>query len=254
MARPAAEIEPSSRIFSSNWILPGPMRPSGSRSMPTLREGSEVALDFGMEELALPVPNVRWILSCFRSKRVRVLREQSAAKQKARAFHEQGRSLRYPIRQNFSTETFGAPRHELSIVVFTVAGRSLPSKSSHHDGALDADAGGAGEFRAAAAERAILCAARDTGRADHRGSLASDGDGPRQPGHAGHLFRAADQGMARGRRCRSCQGRIDFSPALARRARFAFLAPARRRAAGSTFGGADCGPDSNDRAGKSRTL
>src|ERR1700680_4593131 len=83
------------------------MRPSGSRSMRTLREGSDVALDFGMEELALPVPNVRWILSCFRSKRVRVLREQSAAKQKARAFHEQGRSLRYPIRQSFSQKLSG---------------------------------------------------------------------------------------------------------------------------------------------------
>src|ERR1700730_15565721 len=161
------------------------MRPSGSRSMRTLREGSDLALDFGMEELALPVPNVRWILSCFRSKRVRVLREQSAAKQKARAFHERGRSPRYPIRQNFSTETFGAHRHELSIVVFTVADWSLPAQPSPRDGALDADAGGAGEFRAATAERGILCAARDTGRADHRGSLTRDGDWTRQPGHAG---------------------------------------------------------------------
>src|SRR3984893_15209283 len=54
MARPAAEIEPSSRIFSSNWILPGPMRPSLSRSMRTLRAGRDLALDFCMEDLLSP--------------------------------------------------------------------------------------------------------------------------------------------------------------------------------------------------------
>src|SRR5260370_16929321 len=48
------------------------MRPSGSRSMRTLRDGSELALDFGMEELALPVGDVRKILSCFRAKWVPV--------------------------------------------------------------------------------------------------------------------------------------------------------------------------------------
>src|SRR6202048_904082 len=55
MARPAGEIEPSSRIFSSNWILPGPMRPSLSRSRRTLRAGSDLALDFCMEDLLSPI-------------------------------------------------------------------------------------------------------------------------------------------------------------------------------------------------------
>ena len=48
MDRPAAEIEPQERIFSSNWILPGPMRSSVSRSIRTLSDGSEVVEDFGM--------------------------------------------------------------------------------------------------------------------------------------------------------------------------------------------------------------
>src|ERR1700748_3465467 len=48
MARPAAEIEPKVRIFSSNWILPGPMRRSTSRSIRTLRDGSETVEDFRM--------------------------------------------------------------------------------------------------------------------------------------------------------------------------------------------------------------
>jgi hypothetical protein len=51
IARPAAEIEPQVWMFSNSWILPGPMRPSASRSMRTLREGSGLALDFGMEDL-----------------------------------------------------------------------------------------------------------------------------------------------------------------------------------------------------------
>ena len=40
MARPAAEIDPQESIFSSSWILPGPMRLSESRSMRTLSEGN----------------------------------------------------------------------------------------------------------------------------------------------------------------------------------------------------------------------
>src|SRR6478736_2749643 len=49
IARPAAEIDPHVWMFSSNWILPGPIRPSGSRSMRTLREGSDLTPGFGMQ-------------------------------------------------------------------------------------------------------------------------------------------------------------------------------------------------------------
>src|SRR6266567_8306860 len=55
IARPAAEIEPHLSMFSSNAIFPGPIRPSGSRSMRTLREGS--AFDFCMEEFNSPIAN-----------------------------------------------------------------------------------------------------------------------------------------------------------------------------------------------------
>jgi hypothetical protein len=48
IALPAAEIEPQVRIFSSSWILPGPMRPSLSRSIRTLKDGSDAAEDFRM--------------------------------------------------------------------------------------------------------------------------------------------------------------------------------------------------------------
>src|ERR1700761_2446860 len=50
MARPAAEIEPVSRIFSKSRILPGPIRSSESRSMRTLSEGRGVAADLVMEK------------------------------------------------------------------------------------------------------------------------------------------------------------------------------------------------------------
>src|SRR5438876_7073263 len=53
IARPAAEIEPHLSMFSSNAIFPGPIRPSGSRSIRTLREGS--AFDFCMEEFNSPI-------------------------------------------------------------------------------------------------------------------------------------------------------------------------------------------------------
>src|SRR5262245_1537622 len=49
MARPAAEIEPNSWIFSSSWIFPGPIRPSASRSMRRLRVGNDASADFCME-------------------------------------------------------------------------------------------------------------------------------------------------------------------------------------------------------------
>src|SRR5882757_8775149 len=61
IARPAAEIEPQAWMFSRSAILPGPIRPpSGSRSMRTLREGSELALDFGMAEYA----RLWWVCRC----------------------------------------------------------------------------------------------------------------------------------------------------------------------------------------------
>jgi hypothetical protein len=48
IARPAAEIEPQECIFSSNAILPGPIRPCASRSMRRLNEGSDLGDDFRM--------------------------------------------------------------------------------------------------------------------------------------------------------------------------------------------------------------
>jgi hypothetical protein len=51
IARPAAEIDPQASIFSSNRILPGPIRASPARSIRTLREGSDLAVDFGMDDL-----------------------------------------------------------------------------------------------------------------------------------------------------------------------------------------------------------
>ena len=36
-------------MFSSSWILPGPIRPSASRSIRTLRDGSGLAVDFCIE-------------------------------------------------------------------------------------------------------------------------------------------------------------------------------------------------------------
>lgn len=40
MERPAAEIEPQVRMLSSSWILPGPMRLVGSRSIRKFSESS----------------------------------------------------------------------------------------------------------------------------------------------------------------------------------------------------------------------
>ena len=98
-------------------------------------------------------------------------------------------------------------RNELSSAVFTAQGRSLSTQASPGDGAVDADARGKAVARAAAAERGILCAARDAGRLDHRRSLAGGSDRLRQSRRARHLYGAADQGLARGRRCRPRQGR-----------------------------------------------
>ena len=59
------------------------------------------------------------------------------------------------------------------------------------------------------------------------------------PGVPGIYSERQVEGWREGRRCGSCQGRDDLSPALACRAGLAFLVPARRRAAGGAFGGGD---------------
>src|SRR5205823_6664413 len=71
-------------------------------------------------------------------------------------------------------------RHELSVAFLFRQDRSLSTPASPRDGAIDADAGGKAEPRAAAAERGILRAARHAGRIDHRGGLARGGDSLRQ--------------------------------------------------------------------------
>src|SRR5579863_1064396 len=80
--------------------------------------------------------------------------------------------------------------HELSLVVFTAAGRSVPARTSRRDGAADANAGGTAKPRAAAVECGILRPARHAGRPDHRRSLAGDGDRTRQSRYARRLFGA----------------------------------------------------------------
>jgi hypothetical protein len=44
IARLAAEIEPQEWIYSSNWILAGPIRPCPSRSMRMLNEGEALRI------------------------------------------------------------------------------------------------------------------------------------------------------------------------------------------------------------------
>ena len=51
MARPAAEIEPQVMDVFQELDFARPIRPSVSRSMRTLREGSDLALDFCMENV-----------------------------------------------------------------------------------------------------------------------------------------------------------------------------------------------------------
>src|SRR5580698_8687013 len=167
MARPAAEIDPQAWMFSSSWILPGPIRPSVSRSIRTLSEGSGWALDFCMA--GGPVSRgVRLPLRPFANKVNRL--------------HNQ-----------INTDFRG--RHEFSSFVFTAADRSVPAAASGRDGAPDPDAGGTIELRATGAERRILLPARHAGRPHHRRGLAGDGDGTRQCGHPGHLFGPANQGV-----------------------------------------------------------
>src|ERR1700692_458447 len=188
MARPAAEIDPQAWIFSSSWILPGPIRPSVSRSIRTLSDGSGLALDFCMAGVP-PVPRAERLL--------------------LRPFANKVNRLHNHINTDFRG------RHEFSSFVFTVANWSLSARPPGGNGALDPDAGGTIEVCAPVAERRILRSARHAGWLDHRRGLAGHGDGSWQCGHAGHLFRTADQGLAGCRRRRPRQGRIDFSPALA---------------------------------------
>src|SRR5882757_1522987 len=210
IARPAAEIDPQSRMFSSNWILPGPIRPSGSRSIRTLREGSDFALDLGMKYL---------LTISFRAQRVSHRIKTKAAS----AFYEQTE----PVTYSYEYGEFGVPGpHELSIVVFTAADRSLPAQTSSRIGAPDPDAGGKAQSRAPAAECGILRPAHDAGRIADCGGFACDGDGLWQPRRTRYLYRAADRGLAKGRRRRSCQGRRDLPSALACRPRFTLLVPA----------------------------
>src|SRR5258708_28579636 len=110
IARPAAEIDPHLSMFSSNWILPGPIRRSGSRSIRTLREGSDFALNLGMKYL---------LTMSFRAQRLpRRIKTKAAP-----AFYEQTE----PVTYSYEYGEFGVPRpHELSIVAFTAADRSLP--------------------------------------------------------------------------------------------------------------------------------
>src|SRR5215471_14078187 len=59
IARPAAEIEPHERIFSSSRILPGPMLRSVSRSIRMHRDGNDRDEDFrmfGSAMLVVPQP------------------------------------------------------------------------------------------------------------------------------------------------------------------------------------------------------
>jgi hypothetical protein len=83
------------------------------------REASDVALDFGMEEFALPVGDAKWIFSGLGAKQAPNCAKKAQQNKRPDAFHEQGRPLRCPVRRSFSTETFGVHRDELSFVVFT---------------------------------------------------------------------------------------------------------------------------------------
>src|SRR6266481_5134715 len=118
MARPAAEIEPHSRIFSSSWILPGPMRPSVSRSMRTLREGSDLLPDFCIKDL--PFQLARHIDTIAFSSEVGTGSHQENASNRRLTFCEQDDALICIDRITFS---WG--RHELSSSVFTAQCRTL---------------------------------------------------------------------------------------------------------------------------------
>jgi hypothetical protein len=101
---------------------------SVSRSMRTLSDGSALALDLCMK-LILLVRGVRLPLKAFANK--------------ANRLHN-------------SDQLIFRGRHEFSVVVFAVAGWSLPAQPSRCDGALDADARRRIELRAPQAECRIL--------------------------------------------------------------------------------------------------
>src|SRR5205823_2816380 len=137
MTRPAAEIEPLRWIVSSNWILPGPIRPPASISMRTLSEGSDLPFGFCMED----------VLTRFGDHALRL-----------KPFTNKLKRLHIRINTGFWN------RHELSIAVFAAQDRPLPAPAPCRASAVDADAGGEAEPRAAAAERRILRAACNAGR------------------------------------------------------------------------------------------
>src|SRR3974377_2321909 len=128
MARPAAEIEPHSRMFSNSWILPGPIRPSVSRSMRTLSDGSGLAGDFCIEDLPLATPGATLPSKPFPNK--------------------------MKASPNPSAKYRG--RNEVSAFAFAVEGWTLPAQAPRGAGALDADARGEAVPRAATPERRIL--------------------------------------------------------------------------------------------------
>src|SRR5436190_1701506 len=147
IARPAAEIDPQVWMFSSNWILPGPIRPLGCRSIRTLREGSDFALDFAMKFL---------LTMYFRAQRLpRRIKTKAAP-----VFYEQAE----PDTYSYEYGEFGVPSpHAISIVVFPAADRSLPAQTSSRLGTVDPDAGGKAQPLAPAAECGVLRPARDAG-------------------------------------------------------------------------------------------
>src|ERR1700744_1377038 len=158
MARPAAEIEPNSRIFSRSWILPGPIRPSVSRSMRTLSDGNGAAGCFCIEDLCRGSPG--------------------DIATEAISGQNEGPPFKIPKIRGI---------HELSAPVFTAQGGSLPAQAPRRAGAVDAAARGPAFAGAAAHERRILRAARHARRPAHRRSLAGAVDRLRQWRRTRHL-------------------------------------------------------------------
>src|ERR1700730_5635927 len=113
IARPAAEIDPQAWIFSKSWILPGPIRPSASRSIRTLREGSGLAADFCIEDgLSLIAAHIATAAIC-----------------------EQDEGAPYPGTRLIKFRG----RHELSVAFFAATDRPLSPQASRRAGAVDAD-------------------------------------------------------------------------------------------------------------------
>src|SRR5258708_7591487 len=121
IARPAAEIEPFLWMFSSNWILPGPIRPSGSRSIRTLREGSDLTPGFGMQY---------FLTKSFSSEAASLRGKQKLLESFT------GRLNRLHTRMNTGNSGV-ALRDELSIVGFAAQSRSRSAQTSPCIGAID---------------------------------------------------------------------------------------------------------------------